>query len=229
MCEPTKHNLAVYVGPTLSTGKVSTPTHRASNVLWLPPIARGDLPQLPDNIKSVLIVDGYFGERPSVSHLEILECMKTKRVYGCSSMGAIRAFELRHDGMEGRGQVYQSFFLETDFMDDEVALYHAPEPFFWPLSLPLVNVRVAMQNLYARGWVTSDQARDIIDKLKAMYFGYRTAEALFSLLQAKAVKGSEAEWYNVLSCSDIKYKDCVEALRELVSDDDKHLEGNGAI
>jgi hypothetical protein len=209
-------DLAVYVGPTgvgLDLGFVDPVLFR---VMFLPPIARGDLVDLPVNVRSILIVDGYFGSHPSVGHLELLSVLKRCRVFGCSSIGAVRAYELRYDGMIGLGRVYQSFFEFNDFMDDEVALLHAPGPYYWPLSLPLVNVRFALQKLRERGLCPPRVADATIQRLKDQYFGHRTLEAVLGA--AADAKGPvfREQLRRMISDSDMKRDDYEMALAHVL-------------
>ncbi|MFL9958549.1 TfuA-like protein [Paraburkholderia nemoris] len=182
----------------------------------LPPIARGDLDLLPESIETVLVVDGYFGTQPSVGHLELLETMRRRKVYGCASMGAIRAYELRNDGMVGVGRVYDSFFDHEDFMDDEVALLHAPSPYYWPLSLPLVNIRFALQEMVDSEIVLPTVARRVVDRLKRMYFGVRTLECVLQLLEQDVAPDLLPRARSMLSSLDAKRDDFVRALDLLV-------------
>ncbi|MFS8036744.1 TfuA-like protein [Xanthobacter sp. AM11] len=210
-------DIAVFVGPTGSGVDEIEIAMRDPRILRKPPIARGDLMSLPETASTVLIVDGYFGEVPSVGHLELLDTLRRKRIFGCSSMGAIRAFELRNDGMIGLGRVYEKFASETDFMDDEVALLHAPEPYFWKLSIPLVNVRFALAALQDAGKCDDDFARSIINELKRKYFGERTLDAVLGLAELSGGPSSSTALEAALRQSDVKCSDFADALRHVLA------------
>ena len=120
----------LFAGPSLWPIKES---HKGllDQVYLRPPIKRGDLVALHDMCvpASVAIVDGVFHQVPAVGHQEIRSLLRAGwRIWGLSSMGAIRAYELREHGMEGYGFVFDWFCQNTDFRDDEVALLHLPTP-----------------------------------------------------------------------------------------------------
>jgi len=169
-------DLLVYAGPT-RYGSSARDTFPALPVRWRPPIRRGDLERLiEEEPPGVLaIVDGVFQQSLSVGHAEIRMAIETGwTVWGLSSMGAIRAYEMRHLGVRGFGRVYDRFFRAEDFRDDEVALLHSPEPPFDSISEPLVHLRVALEDLVTQGVLRSDGARSIAESLEAMWFGDRT-------------------------------------------------------
>src|SRR6478609_4677562 len=112
---------------------------RAENplVIFRGPAARGDILQaVQDGARAIGIVDGYFGEVPSVWHKEILYALqKNVVVAGGASMGALRAAECAAFGMIGLGSIFEDY-ADGRLIDDEaVALVHAPEALGWlPLS-----------------------------------------------------------------------------------------------
>ncbi len=58
--------------------------------------------------RTLLLIDGYFHQVPSVQHKEILYALhQGLAVFGCSSMGALRAAELADFGMVGIGRVFR--------------------------------------------------------------------------------------------------------------------------
>jgi hypothetical protein len=151
-----------------------------------PPVKRGDLVELLDKgfIGRVVIADGVFHQVLSVGHREIINVIKRGcEVIGLSSMGAIRAFELRDYGMRGYGRVYRQFFEVEDFMDDEVALLFEPTPPYRTLSEPLVHFRECLNHLLSEGKVTNEAQETILDKLKELYFGERTIQLFEQLLR----------------------------------------------
>ena len=77
---------------------MSIPVPEARKVLdadYRPPIKRGDLPCLNDQVRYVGIIDGIFMNECSVGHREIIALLKRGvTVVGGGSMGALRASEL---------------------------------------------------------------------------------------------------------------------------------------
>jgi hypothetical protein len=105
--------------------------------------------------KVICIIDGYFGNVPSVWHKEILFALKSgTAVCGASSMGALRAAELHAYGMIGFGWVYRAFRRGVLQDDDEVCVIHAvPELNFEPLSEAMVNIRRSLAGMRGRGLI----------------------------------------------------------------------------
>ena len=123
------------IAPMASQGESSTfVTH--GDLLRLGPV-RGDV---------VVIIDGYYHQRASVRHKEILALLADGvAVLGCSSMGALRAAELATYGMVGNGAVYRMYVDGVLDADDEVALAHtsAPDHRGLTCTLPLSKYRTA--------------------------------------------------------------------------------------
>jgi hypothetical protein len=177
----------LFAGPTLARdhGSVQIP----ADVRLLPPVGRGDVDALvQQELPGVaVLVDGLFHDRLAVGHEEIRKALEAGwSVWGLSSMGAIRAREMRSHGMRGFGRVYDLYETEEDFQDDEVALLHAPDGPYRPVSEPMVHLRAALQDWSLRGWINPDAARVAVDHLKSLWFGYRTLRALESIALAKA-------------------------------------------
>jgi hypothetical protein len=143
----------------------------------LPPVRYGDVEELTTGREPgvVVIADGLFEQCLSVSHAEIRDALaRGWPVWGLSSMGAIRAYEMRHMGVRGFGRVYQSFFEHEDFRDDEVALTHEPHPPFRPLTEPLVHLRRWLAELVDLNVLNKRQEREVCSELMSLWFGART-------------------------------------------------------
>ncbi|MEU7524211.1 TfuA-like protein [Saccharothrix sp. NPDC042600] len=145
-------NVYVFLGPSL-------PAARAREVLdahYLSPVTCGDVTDLVldrDPPAAIGIVDGYFEQVPTVWHKEILFAIsRGVRVYGASSMGALRAAELSAFGMQGVGRVFEGFASGEYTDDDEVAIVHAgAEDCYRPLSEAMVNLRAGLADAAAAG------------------------------------------------------------------------------
>ncbi len=131
----------------------------------------------------VVLADGIFGFEPAVSHAELCRALDAGwQVWGCSSMGAIRAWELRGEGMRGHGWVYAQFAAHEDFTDDELALLHLPAPPWDAFSEPLVNLRHALQERGAALGIGAAAQRRLIAWLQSLWFGERTRTLMLDLL-----------------------------------------------
>ena len=170
-----KLQTTIFAGPSLTPSAVQLINEKGYALL--PPIKRGDLVTLLDNgfRGRVVIADGVFQQVLSVRHREIMNAIAGGcEVYGVSSMGAIRAFELRNSGMRGYGKVYSLFFEFEDFMDDEVALLFGATPPYRVMSEPLVHFRECINYLVIQEKISQRAGQAIIGKMKELYFGERT-------------------------------------------------------
>jgi hypothetical protein len=81
------------------------------------------------------------------------------QVFGSASMGALRAAELHHFGMQGVGRIFEAYRDGRLEDDDEVAVLHAPaEAGFLPLSDPMVNLRATLDEAERQGVVDAATA-----------------------------------------------------------------------
>jgi hypothetical protein len=172
----------IYLGPTLSR-------EAAEKVLtaeYLPPICRGDLARLPDEVRFVGIVDGEFYQRLAVSPKELLPLLKRGvQVFGASSMGALRAAETYNLGTIGIGKIFAMFRDGILDGDDEVALVYEPGT-YRKLSEPLVNLRCAV-DMAVEAKIIDEQERDrLISQMKSYYFPERSHKGLQHLCPALA-------------------------------------------
>ena len=174
----------LFAGPTLN-GAASVA--QETGIKLLPPVKRGDVERLVSTRRPgvMAIVDGQFHQCLSVGHAEIrLAIAEGWQVWGLSSMGAIRACEMRHVGMHGFGQVYEWFCRDEDFRDDEVALTHGPTAPYVALSEPLVHIRVWLQELVKTRLLSAAQEKRLLKELMSMWFGERTLSRVRAMVLA---------------------------------------------
>jgi hypothetical protein len=178
----------VFAGPTLAASARGRSLARGLRLR--PPVKRGDVAALVARHRApgvLALVDGLFHDALSVGHAEIREAMRRGwRVWGLSSMGAIRAREMAPLGMRGFGRVFARFMEEDDFQDDEVALLHEAAPLYRSFSEPLIHLRAAIEHLREREIVTDRGARAVTRELKARWYGERTLPAAIELLAPHA-------------------------------------------
>lgn len=152
-----------------------------------PPARRGDFDAiLGESLdpKVIILSDGVFHQCPSVGHAEIRRTITAGwQVWGVSSMGAIRAAEMRGHGMLGFGQVYQRFVDDPDFADDEVALLHLGEPPYIPVTEPLIHMRLFVSGLRDDGLLGEGEEIKIIDELKGLWYGKRYWSRMGEILE----------------------------------------------
>jgi hypothetical protein len=163
----------VFLGPSLSHADAA----RVFTGTVLPPAGRGDLAALfadgtaPDAIG---LVDGRFLHGLAVTPKEVMAALDAgTRLYGASSMGALRAVECSRYGMVGVGRVYDLYLRGVTDADDEVAITFDPET-LRPTSEPHVNMRFAMADAVARGLLEEPTAHAVLAAAKEIFFPYRT-------------------------------------------------------
>ena len=210
-----KLQTTIFAGPSLTPAAVQLINEKGYALL--PPIKRGDLVALLDKgfRGRVIIADGVFHQVMSVGHREIMNAIAGGcEVCGVSSMGAIRAFELRNSGMRGFGRVYSLFFEFEDFMDDEVALIFEATPPYRVMSEPLVHFRECINYLIIQGKISQPQGHAIIGKMKELYFGERTLQ-LFEELVLTHTGTHLKELIDTFESFRCKSSDLLNCIREL--------------
>lgn len=164
-----------FVGPSLPPDQAYALA--PAGCLLAPPVRFGDLYALiSSGVETVLIIDGVFHGDTPVWQREILAALDAGlRVAGAASMGALRALELAPYGMLGLGSVvawYRDGRIEGD---DEVALVHADaELGYRALSLPLVDVRFALEAAVAAGTLPAEGVAELLGRLKCLSHRHRT-------------------------------------------------------
>jgi hypothetical protein len=188
-------NCFLFAGPSLHCASSAPAGTLTAGVCVLPPARYGDVGELIGAREPgvVVIADGLFEQCLSVGHAEIRDAlMRGWAVWGLSSMGAIRAYEMRHMGVRGFGRVYRCFGEHEDFRDDEVALTHEPQPPFRPLTEPLVHLRGWLAELVALNILSRRQGREVCTELMSLWFGARTLALARSLVVARVPERAEA-------------------------------------
>jgi hypothetical protein len=177
-------NRYMFVGP--SSYGVDPDTLCDAGYQMLPPARRGSIAALTQAQPpgELVLVDGTFHTHPAVGHAELREAIEVGWiVWGLSSMGAIRACEMRHLGMRGYGRSYQRFVSDEEFSDDEVALLHEAEPPYRAISEPLIHIREFIDSLAADEILDAGMRQAVIHDLKHTWYGNRTLSALASNLE----------------------------------------------
>ena len=149
-------------------------------VIYKRPIQRGDLSQaLKENPNIIGIIDGVFHQNSAVGHKEILNVMKKGiKVFGASSMGALRASELDTLGMTGIGYVYNQYASGEVDSDDDVAVMLDGDT-LEALSEPLINMKYVFTNAASENIITSDEKDELLSIAKETFYPKRNyAETL---------------------------------------------------
>jgi hypothetical protein len=165
----TGEKILVYIGPSLSLARAR---EILPDAIYKPPAKQGDIVTDVVNLNPayIILIDGEFHANLSVWHKELVYALQypgVKAIYGAASMGALRAAEWYRDG------------ATED--DSEVALTYAARdsatgPLYYPLSVPLVNIRAAVEH-YEREFPGQDvarSARQFFEVMQSMYYADRT-------------------------------------------------------
>lgn len=172
--------IVIYTGPSLAAEKAKA----ILNADYRPPIVRGDLASLPTGTKIVGIIDGVFYSETAVAHKEIIAVMKKGiKVFGSSSMGALRAAELAEFGMVGMGRVYECYRSGRIVKDDEVAVTFNPVT-GEQIAEPLVNVRYQLKAAEEDGILTPKERHALVEMAGLFFYPDRT----YPYIVGRAVK-----------------------------------------
>ena len=168
--------IIVYAGLSLPFDEAKTilDTTEDVEVIYKRPIQRGDLGQaLKEHPDIIAIIDGVFHQNSAVGHKEILNVInKGIKVYGASSMGALRASELDTLGMTGVGYVYTQYATGEVDSDDDVAVMLDSET-LEAISVPLINMKFVFTNAVGEGIITDDEKEELLKITKKTYYPQR--------------------------------------------------------
>jgi hypothetical protein len=170
--------VVVFSGPTIAPREVA---ERSRGATCLGPAACGDVFRAhARGAGTIVLIDGYFEHARSVWHKELLWALRGgTRVYGASSLGALRAVELAPFGMVGMGRVFEQFRDGVLEDDDEVTLAHeAAERDYRPISEALVNIRSTLAAATQAGVLTAATASALVAVQKARFYPARSLDGL---------------------------------------------------
>jgi len=207
--------VAIFAGPTTHGMPAQL---RTSATHWLPPARRNDVARIVDQGEPAVLVlcDGIFDAVPAVSHAELCHALDSGwQVWGVSSLGAIRAWELRDEGMRGFGEVYATFERMPDLTDDEMCLLHCPEEPYFPVTEALINVRMALEEHGAACNIDAGAAAHLVTRLGQRWFGERSEALIERILvdEAGIAPPDCARWLVWLRANRVKNRDLAELLR----------------
>ncbi|MEE0935926.1 MAG: TfuA-related McrA-glycine thioamidation protein [Methanobrevibacter sp.] len=168
--------IIIYTGLSLpfDEAKEILDSSEGVEVIYKRPIKRGDLSlALRENPDIIAIIDGVFHQSSAVGHKEILNVIKNGvKVYGASSMGALRASELDTLGMTGTGYVYNQYASGEVDSDDDVAVMLDSET-LEALSEPLINMKYVFTNALAENIITEEEKEELLAIAKQTYYPKR--------------------------------------------------------
>jgi hypothetical protein len=185
-------SIYVFVGPTLPADEA-----RAEfEAVYLPPASEGDVYRVAcRRPKAIGIIDGYFECVPAVWHKEILWAMaRGVRVWGCASMGALRAAELAAFGMEGIGKIFEAYRDGALEDDDEVAVLHGPaERGYKAASAAMVNVRATLKAAETAGIIRQRTRRQLERVAKELFYQERSYRTIIERAAENGLPNNELD------------------------------------
>ena len=210
-------SVIIFVGPTISHDEVRA----RIDCTCLPPAAQGDIYRATRSGPSVIgVIDGYFHGVPSPWHKGFLWAMRQGiHLFGCSSMGALRAAELCDFGMRGVGRIFGDYHDGVLTDDDEVALLHGPaETGFVGLSEPMVNMRATLRQAVLDVVIDESFSQSLAALAKDIFYQKRTWEMLRASAQARGLADGRLDaLFKWLPGGrvDVKRLDAIEMLEEI--------------
>jgi TfuA protein len=208
----------IFLGPSLSREKA----RKILDADYRLPAKKGDLLQLIlKEVDIVGLVDGYFLQDYPPTPIEVYNLVRKRnvKVFGSSSLGALRAVELGKYGMIGIGKIFRLFrdgILESD---DEVAVTFTDYTNY--KSEALIDIRY---NLFlAKKYKIIDYRteRSILKVSKQTYFPYRTYEDILDKCNLKYPEtNSQVEsfrGYILNNKKSLKERDAVRLLKHIKS------------
>ena len=207
--------IIVYTGLSLPFDEAKEILDSAEDVevIYKRPIQRGDLGQaLKEHPDIIAIIDGVFHQSSAVGHKEILNVMKSGvKVYGASSMGALRASELDTLGMVGAGYVYTQYATGEVDSDDDVAVMLDSET-LEALSIPLINMKYVFTNAADENIITEDERDELLKIAKKTFYPKRNYSQ--TLRESDLDDDKKSELIDFIRTSpDIKKEDAKDLLK----------------
>ena len=166
-----KFKPVIFLGPSLSREKA----RKILDADYRLPAKKGDLLQLIlKEVNIVGLVDGYFLQDYPPTPIEVYNLVRKRnvKVFGSSSLGALRAVELGKYGMIGIGKIFRLFrdgILESD---DEVAVTFTDYTNY--KSEALIDIRYNLFLAQKYNIIDNSTGRSILKVSKQTYFPYRT-------------------------------------------------------
>ena len=209
--------IIVYTGLSLPFDEAKNILDTTENleVVYKRPIKRGDLNlALKENPDIIAIIDGVFHQSSAVGHKEILNVLNNGvKVYGASSMGALRASELDTLGMIGVGYVYEQYATGKVDSDDDVAVMLDSET-LEALSEPLINMRYVFTNAFDENIISESEKEELLNIAKKTYYPKRNYAKVLSESSLDNDKKSRLIDF-IRTSADIKKEDAKELLETI--------------
>ena len=208
----------IFLGPSLSREKA----RKILDADYRLPAKKGDLLQLIlKEVDIVGLVDGYFLQDYPPTPIEVYNLVRKKnvKVFGSSSLGALRAVELGKYGMIGIGKIFRLFRDGILEADDEVAVTFTDYTNY--KSEALIDIRYNLFLAQKYKIIDNRTGRSILKVSKQTYFPYRTYEDILDKCKLKYPEiNSQVEsfrGYILNNKKSLKERDAVRLLKHIKS------------
>jgi len=148
------------------------------------PVQRGQLlKDISEGYNVVGIIDGIFEQDLAVAPSEVMDALRAGvRVYGSSSMGALRAAECSSYGAIGCGKIFEMIKQASEFRDDYLGhlfFHNKPE---WKTKT-YVDFYFSAQDLVARKKISKKTAVQLCTLYEKLFYAERSEVALLQAIQ----------------------------------------------
>jgi ribosomal protein S12 methylthiotransferase accessory factor len=161
---------------------------------------------------AVLLIDGVFHHDLAPAPKECYAALAHARIFGASSMGALRAAECAPFGFTPLGAIARWYASDLIDGEDEVAVLTHPEH-HGALTVPLVNVRYVARLAHRRGLIDAEERDALIARARTVFYMDRTWDDVYdaapSRVRGEIARIAEAE-------GDLKRWDARFALRTVL-------------
>jgi hypothetical protein len=168
----------VFVGPSLhGVNRASFP-----GLHFRPPAKSGDVQEAArQGAKTIALIDGIFESGMSVWHRDIKHAIASgAKLYGSSSMGALRAAECAAIGMVGFGKIFNQYLEGTRTRDADVALLFGPEETgYLPLSITQADFEATLEALIHANKIQTTTSHSLRQASNSLFYKHRTLDAIF--------------------------------------------------
>jgi TfuA protein len=204
----------VFLGPSLKLEKAKN----IINADFRPPAKKGDFIKLSlfSDTRKVVLIDGVFLQDYPPTPIEVFQVIRKTnfKVYGASSIGALRAVELEKFGMTGIGKIFEFYKKEIINSDDEIAVTFDSN--YNLLSEAMIDIRYNIFLAWKRQIIDKETKQIMIKLAKSIYFPFRSYDNIIdkSLDMYSLHKKSILNFKDYISNNRISLKE-LDALRAL--------------
>ena len=162
----------VFLGPSLKLDKAK----KIVNAEFKPPAKKGDFIKLSltSETRKVVLIDGVFLQDYPPTPIEVFQVISKSnfKVYGSSSIGALRAVELEKFGMKGIGKIFELYKKDIINSDDEIAVTFDSD--YNLLSEAMIDIRYNIFLAWKHQIIDKETKQNMTKLAKRIYFPYRS-------------------------------------------------------